>query len=132
MSAKPSFYTIQDSIIMSCKKLQHVLEYDHSNGKYFTYNYEDQKWENTFAAARKANNRCVNCVILNNWALKDLGYWNSGIFNHTYDGNFGYTLGGESKAFITANFDILNFTPDGKTVQQLISENNLKPGDIIF
>ena len=128
--AIPSLYTVQDKIIMGCKKLQHILEYDHANGKYYTY--QNQGYAGTIDDARRTNNRTTNCVIAANWVCKELGFWSSGIFNIKYDGTFGCTLGGGSKTFANANFDIISFAPEGKTVSQLKKENNLKPGDIIF
>ena len=47
--------------------------------------------------------------------------------------NFGIKIpSGEGGTFLNANFEILDFTPEGKTINQLIAENNLKPGDLIF
>lgn len=127
----PSHYTLQDQIVMTAKKIQHFLEYDHSKGLYYTY--ENSGYVNVFSSARAQGNRTTNCVIVSNWVVKDLGYWTEGIFNHTYDGNFGYKLpSGTGGTFIKENFEILDFTPDGKTENQLLKENNLKPGDIIF
>ncbi len=121
--------TIQDRIIRSCYKLQAILEYDTAQGKPFTY--ENKGYEATMAAARLNDNRTTNCVIVGNWAMKDAGFYTSGIYNHKYDGTFGYSFSGGSADFFNENFYVTDVRSQKKSVSKMVEDGELLPGDII-
>ena len=126
----PANYTLQDQILMSCKKLQHYLEYDKAHG--FSYTYENSGYVSTWKTARAQKNGKTNCVILFNWALKDLGLWDSGIINHLYNDTFGYTISsGKCTTCVNEMFDIIKIDQP-EALRSLISKGQILPGDIIF
>jgi len=128
-SVTPSNLSLQDKIVRSCKKLQQILEYDHDQGKYYTY--QNHKYEKTIADARAKDNRTTNCVIILNWVAKDIGLWgDNGIFNIVYDGTCGYQFEGEAcAAYCEEYFEII---PNTKTEHQLDDEGAILPGDVLF
>lgn len=127
-SLVPSNLSMQDRIVRSCKKLQQILEYDTDNGK--PYTYEHMGFATTIDLAREADNRVLNCVIISNWVVKDLGLWDDSLFNILYDGTTGYQFeSAECEKFMRANFDIIN---PGKTERELYEAGEILPGDIIF
>lgn len=129
-SKVPKCYTLQDKIVRSCKKIQHISEYDTYKG--YKYTYKGSDYKSNFDDARMSLVLVTNCVIVMNWALKDTGLWKKGNLNHLYDGTCGYTFGSdECKKAMLDNFDILKI-PEGKTLRDLNNEGNLLPGDLIF
>ena len=124
----PAILSDQDKILRSCRKIQELLEYDHSNGRY--YSYKGSGYESSIAAARANNNRLTNCIIVANWVLKDAGFYSSGNLNTTYDSSYGYVMPTDDcRRGIKEHFEIIR---GGKTLAQLKAEGNLYPGDVII
>ena len=123
------FLSVQDRVIRSCYKLQAILEWDLAQG--ISYTYENSGYKGTIAEARKTGIRCTNCVILGNWAMKDAGFYTSGIYNHTYDGSFGYTFSGGASAFFAEYFDVIDVRDRNINISTMWSKGELLPGDII-
>jgi len=123
-----NFLSIQERIVRGCYKLQSILEWDHSQGKYFTY--ENTGYKATIAESRNAN-RTTNCVIVGNWVMKDAGFYSEGIYNHKYDGTFGYSFSKGSADFFSKYMTVIDVRSEKKSVQQMYKEGRLYPGDII-
>lgn len=124
----PADYTVRDLIVRSGKKIQHLLEYDHSLGLY--YSYQHKGYKPSLAEARESGIRTTNCVILMNWVLKDAGLYSDGIINHKYDGTCGYTSYSEAADAIGKYFEILPVS--GSSISELAACGALLPGDVIF
>ncbi len=128
-SLVPAVLTLQDRILRSCYKMEYLLQYDHAHGLMYTYQHHG--YPPTVEKARETENRTTNCVIAMDWVLKDVGLFEHGILNHTYDGSCGYQYEGEEvKAACERCFDIID--THGMTESELAAAGNLKPGDIVF
>ncbi len=123
------FLSIQDRICRSCYKLQAILEYDKTQGIYFTY--ANSGYKSTVAEARRTGIRSTNCVILGNWAMKDAGFYTSGSYNHKYDGTFGYVFSTGCADFFNKYFDVIDVRERNTNMPALIASGEILPGDII-
>jgi hypothetical protein len=127
-SEVPEWLSLQDRIVRSCFKVEAYLQYDHSRGSFYTYQHNG--YRSRLDLARAEDNRVTNCVITMDWVLKDVGLFDKGILNHTYDGTCGYTYGSdEVRRGCEAAFDIV---PVDCTVRELAERGDLKPGDVMF
>ena len=142
-NANPALLTDQDKIVRSCYKLESILQWDKSKGKYFTYQGPDG-YKQTIAESRTTTetkkNRTTNCVIVGNWVMKDAGFYNSGIYNHTYSGNASYDAGqpgwtttkdSTCKTWFANNAVVTKVWDENKGVAALTAEGRILPGDII-
>ncbi len=126
-SLKPKFYSNQELILANCYEIEEILEVDMAAGKY--YQYANSGYEATITKARSSNNRLTNCVIAVNWAMKNEGFWTSGLLNIKYDGTIGYTMGSAVQTCVDKNFEII---PCTESIGTLIKKGSILPGDIIL
>jgi len=127
--------SIQDRILRSCYKLQAILEYEHSIGKYYTY--QNHGYVYSVPEARETDNRTTNCVIADNWVLMDAGLITHGIYNIVYDGTTGYqfemgTDEGSALKFFSENMKLIDMRPESISVRRLYNSGRLYPGDLIL
>lgn len=124
--------TAQDagrSILKQCTKFQQQLEKDIAAGKNWEYHNPSKYLEEQWANALKNNKRACNCALLARWALKEAGLipQETGIFYGKLGGSISWGAG--TKDAVTATCDLINI--QNRTVQQLINDGTLRPGDIV-
>ena len=124
--------TAQDagrSILKQCTKFQKQLEKDIAAGKNWEYHNPSKYLEEQWANALKNNKRACNCALLARWALKEAGLipQDTKIFYGKLGGTIQWGYG--TKEAVTAACDLINI--QNRTVQQLIDDGILRPGDIV-
>lgn len=116
-------------ILQQCAKFQAQLETDIAAGKNWEYHNPSKYLEEQWSNALKNNKRACNCALLARWALKEarLIPQTTGIFYGKLGGTIQWGKG--TKEAVTATCDLISV--QNRTVQQLISDGTLQPGDIV-
>lgn len=116
---------LSEQIIDSLKKFQKQLVEDKKNGIYWTYQHKG--YEKYYSRALSKDNRTLNCVILVNWALRDIGLIDTGLLNHK-NGKPKYGSP-QTKNTIKENFDVIKMNDTQKNLAKM---GLLKRGDILI
>lgn len=117
------------NILEQCTKFQKQLEADIKAGKNWEYHNPSKYLEEQWSNALKNNKRACNCALLARWALKEAGLIPQD--TKIFYGKLGGTIqwGSGTKEAVTATCDLISV--QNRTVQQLISDGTLQPGDIV-
>lgn len=117
------------AILEQCAKFQKQLEADIAAGKNWEYHNPSKYLEEQWSNALKNNKRACNCALLARWALKEAGLIPQD--TKIFYGKLGGTIqwGSGTKEAVTATCDLINI--QNRTVQQLINDGTLQPGDIV-
>lgn len=115
-----------ETILSKMAGYQKQFDKDKKDGKKWTYKTSGHS--KRFTDAVKDNNRVLNCSLLVQWALRDLGLLDNSRFWGKVHGTL--TFRETSKEQILKHFDLIDVAGK-KTVNQLIKSGNLKPGDIV-
>lgn len=117
------------SILEQCAKFQAQLEADIAGDKNWEYHNPSKYLEEQWANALKNNKRACNCALLARWALKEAGLIPQD--TKIFYGKLGGTIqwGAGTKEAVTAACDLISI--QNRTVQQLIDDGTLRPGDIV-
>lgn len=117
------------SILEQCAKFQKQLEADIAAGKNWEYHNPSKYLEEQWANALKNNKRACNCALLARWALKEAGLIPQD--TKIFYGKLGGTIqwGAGTKEAVTTACDLISI--QNRTVQQLIDDGTLRPGDIV-
>lgn len=119
----------ENKIVKQCEKFQAQLESDIASGKSWEYHNPSKYLEEQWSNALKNNKRACNCALLARWALKEAGLIPQD--TKIFYGKLGGTIqwGSGTKEAVTATCDLINI--QNRTVQQLINDGTLQPGDIV-
>lgn len=117
------------TILEQCAKFQKQLEADIAAGKNWEYHNPSKYLEEQWSNALKNNKRACNCALLARWALKEAGLIPKD--TKIFYGKLGGTIqwGAGTKEAVTAACDLISIQK--RTVQQLINDGTLQPGDIV-
>ena len=117
------------NILEQCAKFQKQLEADIKAEKNWEYHNPSKYLEEQWSNALKNNKRACNCALLARWALKEAGLIPQD--TKIFYGKLGGTIqwGSGTKEAVTATCDLINI--QNRTVQQLINDGTLQPGDIV-
>lgn len=117
------------SILDQCAKFQAQLEADIAAGKNWEYHNPSKYLEEQWSNALKNNKRACNCALLARWALKEAGLIPQD--TKIFYGKLGGTIqwGAGTKEAVTDTCDLISIQK--RTVQQLINDGTLQPGDIV-
>lgn len=117
------------SILEQCAKFQAQLEADIAVDKNWEYHNPSKYLEEQWANALKNNKRACNCALLARWALKEAGLIPQD--TKIFYGKLGGTIqwGAGTKEAVTTACDLISI--QNRTVQQLIDDGTLRPGDIV-
>ena len=117
------------NILEQCAKFQKQLEADIKAGKNWEYHNPSKYLEEQWSNALKNNKRACNCALLARWALKEAGLIPQS--TKIFYGKLGGTIqwGAGTKEAVTAACDLISI--QNRTVQQLIDDGTLRPGDIV-
>ena len=117
------------TILEQCAKFQKQLEADIKAGKNWEYHNPSKYLEEQWSNALKNNKRACNCALLARWALKEAGLIPQD--TKIFYGKLGGTIqwGSGTKEAVTATCDLISV--QNRTVQELINDGTLQPGDIV-
>lgn len=116
-------------ILEQCKKYQAQLQTDLAAGKKWQYRNPSKYIETIWSNALKKNKRACNCALLAVWAVKDAGLMPKN--NEKFYGYKGGTIkwSNATRKAIEATCHVIKI--GNRTVKQLLTKGNLRPGDIV-
>lgn len=121
--------TAVNKVIKQCKKFQKQLMADITAGRSWTYHNPSKYLEEQWSKALSKGKRSCNCALLARWALKEAGLipQDTGIFYGKSDGSISWSSATEKA--VRKSCDVIRI--GNKTVNQLISDGTLQPGDVV-